>query len=139
MAETALKDPRQRKTDHSNNRRQQNQRLQKIIGAILSLVMVALTIYVFGIQNQNYHTLSRSSDLSVSASTHQATNYRSYVKGYKQVKMELEETTKKLEAVTAELDQVSAELATTKGMLSETQGMLASAQAENSKLKTEIQ
>ena len=100
--------------------------------------MIALTIYVFNLQNQNSTILSKSSDLALTASDHATVNYRTYVGRYKETKIELDETTKKLEEVNRQLDQVTTELATTKGMLSQTQGMLSQAQEENNKLKKEL-
>jgi chromosome segregation ATPase len=138
VAETVL-NPQAQKLDSSTDGKQQKNRLKMILGVILSLVMVALTVYVLSLQSQNYNILSRTTDLFDTSSVHQASNYRSYVKQYKDTKVQLEETTRKLEVVKNQLDLVSAELATTKGMLSETQGMLASAQAENNRLKEEIQ
>ncbi len=137
MAETVLNQQEQ-KLDGAVDRKEQNNRLKKIIGVILSVVMVALTVYVMALHNQNYHILARTTELFSVSSVHQAANYRSYVKQYKDTKAQLEETTRKLEAVQAQLDQVTAELLTTKGMLSETQGMLAAAQAENAKLKQDL-
>jgi len=106
---------------------------------MLSLIMVALTVYVLKLQDQNYNILSKSTDLAFSSSDHATVNYRTYVGRYKETKVELDETTRKLEEVNRQLDQVTAELTTTKGMLVQTQGMLASAQQENAKLKQELQ
>ena len=86
--------------------------------------MIALTVYVLNLQNQNFNILSKSTDLALIASDHATANYRTYVGKYKETKIELDETTRKLEEVNHQLDQVTAELATTKGMLSQTQGML---------------
>ena len=138
MAETVLNQPEQ-KLDPSTDGQQQNNRLKKIVGVLLSVVMVVLTVYVLNLQNQNYHLLSRTNELFNNSTSAMAANYRSYVKQYKDTKEQLEETTRKLEAVTAQLDQVTAELNSTKVMLSDTQTMLSQAQAENNKLKQEIQ
>jgi chromosome segregation ATPase len=116
----------------------QNNHLRRIIGIILSLVLVVLTVYVLHLQNQNSNTLVQSTDLALTATDRALSNYRTYVGKYKETKAQLEETTRKLEAVNLQLDQVSAELATTKGMLSQTQGMLSDAQQENIKLKQEL-
>jgi len=118
---------------------QQNIFLKKIVGIVLSLVMVAMTIFVLNLQHQNYDTLFNSMNLALTSSDHASKNYRTYVKKYKETKIELDETTHKLEVVKSQLNQVSLELATTKGMLNRTQGMLSEAQDENTKLKTELQ
>ncbi|MBI4308768.1 MAG: hypothetical protein HY591_00400 [Candidatus Omnitrophica bacterium] len=138
MAETLLNQQEQ-KIDQVMDGQNQNTFLKRTVGLILAVVMIALTAYVINLQNQNNRTLSHTNELFASSSSHQASNYRSYVKQYKDTKEQLEETTRKLEMVQKELDQASAELATTKGMLTETQGMLAQAQAENAKLKQEVQ
>jgi chromosome segregation ATPase len=117
----------------------QNSQLKRIVGIILSIVMITLTVYVLNLQNQNSNTLSKSMDLALMASDQATSNYRTYVGRYKETKAELEETTRKLEAVNTQLNQVTAELASTKGLLSESQGLLASAQDENIKLKQELQ
>ncbi len=116
----------------------QNSHLKKIVGGILSLLMIVLTIYVLNLQNQNSNVLFKSTDMALSASDHATTNYRTYVERYKETKIELDETTRKLEAVNHQLDQVTAQLAATKGMLFQTQGMLSEAQQENAKLKQEL-
>lgn len=138
MAETVLNQQEQ-KVSNSIEDQNPNIRLKKIIGVLLCLVMAALTAYVFNIQNQNYHILSSSAELDRVSSSHQAANYRAYVRQYKDAKIQLDETTNKLAAVKNELDQVSADLATNKNMLSETQSVLTEAQSENAKLKEEIQ
>ena len=138
MAETLLNQQEQ-KMDEVVDGQKQNIFLKRAVGLILSGVMIALTVYVINLQNQNNRILSRTNDLSDAASLYQAANYRSYVKQYKDTKEQLEETTRKLEMVQKNLDQVSAELTTTKGMLTETRGMLTQAQAENVKLKEEVQ
>lgn len=112
--------------------------LRKIVGAILSLVMIALTIYVLGLQHRNTDVLYKSTDLALTASDHATSNYRTYVGKYKETKIELDETTKKLEVVKTQLNQVSAELATTRGEISQTQRMLSEAQEENTHLKQEL-
>lgn len=145
MAETVL-NQQESKLDPGADAQRQNNHFMKIVGIILSLVMIVLTIYVFHVQNQNFKTLTRSTELALSASNDATINYRTYVGKYKETKLQLEvtkvkleETTKKLEEVNRQLDQVSAELEATKGMLSQTQGMLTSAQLENSNLKKELQ
>ena len=137
MAETVL-NQQESKLDTIVDTQRQNNHLKRIVGLILSLVMIALTIYVFNLQNQNSTILSKSSDLALTASDHATVNYRTYVGRYKETKIELDETTKKLEEVNRQLDQVTTELATTKGMLSQTQGMLSQAQEENNKLKMKL-
>lgn len=139
MAETILNQEEQTLDTAIDNKKKQSSNLKKIIGIVLSVIMVGLTIYVLVMQNQNYRTLSSSGQMAEAIAAGQAANYRAYVQQYKETKIQLDETTLKLEAVKNELDQVSAELATTKGMLSDTQGMLAQAQNENAKLKEEIQ
>ena len=138
MAETVL-NQQEPKLDPSADTQRQNNHLKRIVGIILSLVMIALTVYVLNLQNQNSNILSRSTDMALTASDHATINYRTYVGKYKETKIELDETTRKLEVVKRQLDQVTAELATTKGMLTQTQGMLVSAQEENTKLKQELQ
>lgn len=138
MAETLL-NQQEAKVEANVDSSPKKSNLKRIIGIILSLVMIALTAYVLHLQNQNVKILSQSSEIALSAGDQATSNYRAYVGKYKETKIELDETTKKLEEVNRQLDQVTAELATTKGMLSETQGMLAQAQEENTKLKQELQ
>jgi len=138
VAETLL-NQQEPKMGNSTDSSSKNNRLKKIIGVILSLVMIALTIYVLNLQRQNSNILSKSTDLALSASDGATGNYRAYVDKYKVTKIQLDETTRKLEEVNRELDQVTTELTTTKGMLTQTQGMLAQAQLENNKLKQELQ
>ena len=138
MAETVL-NQQETKIETNADSQRQNSHLKKIVGIILSLVMIFLTIYVLNLQHQNFNILSQSTDLALSASDHATSNYRVYVGRYKETKIQLDETTRKLEEVNRQLNQVTAELATTKGMLSQTQGMLAQAQEENIKLKQELQ
>ena len=138
MAETVLNQQESKIEPNLDNQRQ-NSHLKKIVGIILSLVMIALTAYVLNLQHQNYNILSKSTDLALVASDRATVNYRTYVGKYKETKIELDETTRKLEEVNRQLNQVTVELATTKGMLTQTQGMLASAQDENTRLKQELQ
>lgn len=138
MAETVL-NQQEPKLDQSVDTQKQNSHLKKIVGVILSLIMIALTAYVLNLQHQNFNILSQSTDLALSAGGHATSNYMTYVGKYKETKIELDETTRKLEQVNLQLNQVTAELETTKGMLSQTQGMLTSAQVENAKLKQELQ
>ncbi len=137
MAETVLNQQKS-SLDPSMDTPRPNRHFKKIISVVLSLGMIALTIYVLSLQHQNYNILFQSTDLALTASDHATGNYRTYVGRYKETKIELDETTRKLEAVNRQLDQVSAELATTKGILFQTQGMLVSAQEENTKLKQEL-
>jgi chromosome segregation ATPase len=111
----------------------------RILGIALSAAMIALTVYVLKLQNENAQLFSKSSDLALTAGVSQASNYRSYVKQYKDTKAQLEETTRKLEAVTQQLNDVTAELNTTKTLLAQTQTMLTQATSENNKLKEDIQ
>jgi len=138
VAETVLNQQEPR-LEPSTDTKRQNGHLMKIVGGILSLVMIVLTIYVLNLQHQNFKILSKSTDLALTASGHATVNYMTYVGKYKETKIELDETTRKLEAVNLQLNQVTVELATTKGMLSQTQGMLSQAQEENTKLKQELQ
>lgn len=138
MAETLLNQQEQ-KINQIQDAQKQSAALKRVIGIIMSIVMVAVTAYVFNLQSQNYNTLTKTNELLDLSSSSQAGNYRSYVKQYKDTKEQLEETTRKLEAVKKQLDEVAAELATTKGLLGDTQGMLQQAQVENAKLKQEIQ
>ena len=112
---------------------------KRAIGIVLSIIMIALTAYVYNLQNQNLRLLADSNELTSNALTAQTVNYRSYVKQYTDTKAQLEETTRKLEEVNRQLDKVSAELNATKGLLNETNTMLGQVQAENGKLKEEIQ
>jgi len=140
VAETVLNQNQQEpKLDTSVDTQRQNLHLKRIVGIILSVIMIALTIYVLNLQNQNSTILSKSTDLALTASDHATVNYMTYVGKYKETKIELDETTRKLVQVNLQLNQVTAELATTKGMLSQTQGMLNQAQEENTKLKEELQ
>lgn len=109
------------------------------MGIILSLILISLAVYVFHLQNQSVNMLLRTTDLALKTNEHTASNYRTYVRKYKETKIQLDETTRKLEEVNRQLDQVTAELTTTKGMLTQTQGMLTQAQDENTKLKQELQ
>lgn len=138
MAETVL-NQQEPKLDPRTDTQRQNNNFKKIMGVILSLVMIALTIYVLHLQDQNSNILSKSTDLALTASSHATVNYMTYVGKYKETKIELDETTRKLEEVNRQLDQVTTELATTKGMLVQTQGLLSEAQDENTKLKQELQ
>lgn len=138
MAETVL-NQQESKLDQGVDTQRQNNQLKRILGIVLSLVMIALTAYVLNLQNLNSSILVKSTDLALTASDHATSNYRTYVGRYKETKIELEETTRKLEEVNRQLNQVTIELATTKGMLTQTQGMLTSAQEENVKLKQELQ
>jgi chromosome segregation ATPase len=138
VTETLL-NQQESKLEPGTNTQRQNRNLKRIVGIILSLVMISLTGYVLYLQNQNFNIISEASQMSISSSERATANYRAYVEKYKTTKIQLDETTQKLEAVNRQLDQVTAELATTKGMLSQTQGMLASAQDENVRLKQELQ
>jgi chromosome segregation ATPase len=138
VAETLL-NQQESKLESGAGTQRQNHHLKKIVGVVLSIVMIALTVYVLNLQHQNNNILTQSTDLALSATDHATSNYRIYVGKYKETKVELDETTRKLETVKSQLDQVTAELATTKGMLTDTQGMLVSAQEENVKLKQELQ
>ena len=144
MAETVL-NQQEEKIEPSVDTQRQNNYFKKIVGAVLSLVMIVLTVIVFNLQHQNSVILTKSTELALNAGNHATMNYRAYVQKYKvtkvqldETKIELDETTKKLELVNRQLDQVTAELASTKGMLTQTQGMLVSAQLENNNLKQEL-
>ncbi|MBF0504533.1 MAG: hypothetical protein HQL14_05445 [Candidatus Omnitrophica bacterium] len=137
MAETVL-NQQESKVDPILDTHAQNIRLKRIIGIILSLILIGLAAFVFYLQNQNSDILSQTTDLSLNANVHAASNYRSYVRHYKETKIQLDETTRKLEEVNRQLDQVTSELTSTKGMLIQTQGMLTQAQDENSKLKEQL-
>jgi chromosome segregation ATPase len=114
-------------------------KMKRILGLVLSVLMIALTVYVLKLQNENSQIFNQSSELALTAGVSQASNYRSYVQQYKDTKAQLEETTRKLEAVTKQLDSVTAELNTTKSLLAQTQTMLMQATSENNKLKEDIQ
>jgi len=127
------------KLDPGRGSQRQNRHFKKIAGVILSLGLIALTIYVLNLQHQNFNILSQSTDIALTASDYATVNYRTYVGRYKETKIELDETTRKLEAVNRQLNQVTMDLATTKGMLAQTRRMLSEAQDEDMKLKQELQ
>lgn len=138
MAETVLNSQEQ-KNDQVKDGQHQNNTLKKIIGVILTVIMLGLTAYVLNLQNQNYSTLNQSGELSSVSNAHQAANYRAYVKQYKDTKEELDITVAKLAQVQKDLDRVSGELVQAKSMLNQTQDLLSQAQQENTKLKSDIQ
>ncbi len=135
--ETAVK--QESKLDMNTDNQRQNTHLKRIIGILLSVVMIALTVYVLKLQHQNNNTLFQSTDLALVASNQATVNYRTYVGRYNETKLQLEETTHKLEEVNKQLDQVTTELANTRNMLAQTQGMLDQAQDENVRFKRELQ
>ena len=137
MPETITNNQQESQIDPASNGKS-NPNSKRVIGIILSIVMIALTVFVLNLQHQNSNSFQRSVDMTLNSSSYQAANYRSYVQQYKDTKVQLEETTRKLEEVNHQLDQVTAELATTKGMLTQTQTMLVGAQEENNKLKQEL-
>jgi len=137
VAETVL-NQQEPKLESKVETQRQNIYLKRIVGVVLSLVMIVLTVYVLNLQHQNYNILSQSTEMALTATDHATGNYRTYIGKYKETKIELDETTRKLEEVNRQLDQVTAELATTKNMLAQTQGLLVSAQDENVKLKQEL-
>ncbi len=138
MAESVLNQTEQ-KVDSAIDNRNQKTSLKRVMGIILSIVMIGLSVYVYNLMKDQTDVLNRSSDLALSAGSVQSANYRSYVKQYKDTKAQLEETTRKLEEVNRQLDEVTSQLSTTKGMLTETQQMLNQAQTENQKLKEDLQ
>ena len=121
MTETLL-NQQESKLDPGTSTQRQNSNLKRIVGIILSLVMISLTGYVLYLQYQNFNIISDASQLSLVSTDRATANYRTYVGKYKATKIQLDETTQKLEAVNRQLDQVTTELASTKGMLSQTQG-----------------
>lgn len=137
MAETVL-NQQGSKLDPGTDTQRQNLYLRRMVGVILSIVMIALTIFVVNLQNQNYNVLFKSMNIALIASDHATVNYRTYVGKYKETKIELDETTHKLNVVKSQLNQVATELAATKGVLSQTQGMLSEAQQDNIELKQEL-
>lgn len=138
MAESVL-NQQEPKLGSSPDDQQPNNRLFKIVGFLLTGILLSLIIYVLQLSYRNSQSYQLATHIALNASDHGAGNYRAYVKQYKETKIQLDETTKKLEEVNRQLDAVTAELTSTKGMLSQTQEMLAQAQAENSRLKDEIQ
>jgi hypothetical protein len=120
VVETVLNQQASR-LDPSKGTIRQNRQLMRITGVILFLVMIAMTIYVLNFQNQNFNILSKSTDLALIAGDHAATNYRSYVRKYKETKIELFEATRKLAVVNRQLDLVTAQLALANGKLSHDQ------------------
>jgi len=114
-------------------------RKSRVVGIVLSIIMIGITAYVLKIQHDNTQIFQNSSDLALSAGVGQASNYRSYVKQYKDTRAQLEETTRKLEAVTNQLNEVTTQLNTTKNMLAQTQAMLTQTQIENAKFKEDLQ
>ena len=141
MAETVLNQGEQKSEVNKELQRGQSgfYRKNRVVGIVLSIMMIGITAYVLKIQHDNTQIFQNSSDLALSAGVGQAANYRSYVKQYKDTRAQLEETTRKLEAVTNQLNDVTAQLDTTKSMLAQTQAMLAQAQLENGKLKEDLQ
>jgi chromosome segregation ATPase len=138
VAETLL-NQQEPKLDPVIDSKRQNGRMKRIIGIILSVIMIGLTAYVLKLQHQNYNILTQSTDIALTATDSATVNYRAYVGRYRATKIELDETTHKLEVVNNQLNQVTSELDTTKGLLTQTQGMLGAAQEENSRLKSELQ
>ena len=145
MAETVL-NQQEPNLDTNMDTGIQNKHIKKIVGLVLSLVMIVLTVFVLNLQRQNNNILAKSTELALTAGNDATVNYKTYVGRYKvtkvkleETKIQLDETTRKLEEVNRQLDQVTTELATTKGMLTQTQGMLVAAQEENSKLNQELQ
>ncbi|MEI7999618.1 MAG: hypothetical protein WCH62_08975 [Candidatus Omnitrophota bacterium] len=141
MAESVLNQEEQR-MDINKGSKDRGSRLYKMkryLGIGLSVLMMGLTVYVFKLLHESNLVLSQSTGLALSAGEAQSSNYRSYVRQYKDTKIQLEETTRKLEAVTLQLNEVTAQLDTTKNLLAQTQTMLAQAQSENSKLKEDLQ
>lgn len=138
MAETLVKQE-ESKLHAVIDAKQENLKLQRIIGLILSGIMIVLAAYVLRLQHQNYVLLSQTSDIAMTANDFANSNYRAYVGRYKATKIQLDETTHKLEVVNNQLNEVTSELDATHNLLSQTQGMLASAQDENSRLKQELQ
>lgn len=140
MAESVLNQEEQKAQGNNKQSDQaRSTKMKRILGLVLSVLMIALTVYVLKLQNENAQILGQSSELALTAGVSQASNYRSYVKQYKDTKAQLEETILKLEAVTKQLNDVTAELNTTKGLLAQTQAMLTQATSENNKLKEDIQ
>lgn len=137
MAETVL-NHQEPKLEPGTDPKLQKSQLNRIVGIILSVIMIALTVYVLNLQFRNNKILSQSTEIALSASDSATSNYRVYVGKYKETKIELDETTRKLIAVNQQLNQVTTELENTKGMLNQTQGMLSQAQEENAKLKQEL-
>jgi len=138
VAETVL-NQQEPKLDSIVDASKQNNRLKRIIGIILSLIMIGLSVFVYDLQRKNFDSLYQSTEMALKANEHTASNYRTYVRKFKETKVQLDETTSKLEQVNHQLDQVTAELTSTKGILTQTQGMLSQAQEENTKLKQELQ
>ena len=75
MAETLLNQQEPRLAPGTDTQRQNNH-LEKIIGAVLSLVMIALTIYVLSLQRQNLNVLSKTADLALTVGDRATVNYR---------------------------------------------------------------
>ena len=117
---------------------ERNAKIINISGIVFSAILIFLTFYVLHIWNSNFHIVSSSNNLVFQSSQQQAQNYRTYVGRYTVTKHQLDITTQKLEQVNLALDQVTHELNATKAMLSETQVLLNEAQAENAKLKEEL-
>ncbi len=141
MSETVLNQEERKLNSKESPEQKKNryQRMNRILGIVLSIIMIGLTAFVLKLQHENSQILGQSNDVGQSSAEGLSNNYRSYVKQYKDTKAQLEETTRKLEAVTLQLNDVTAQLETTKGLLTQTQTMLAQAQAENTKLKEDLQ
>jgi len=138
VAESVLNEQESKLNPSTDDGRQSKARLKRTTGLILSVVMIALTVYVLNLQEHNSRILAHSTDLALTSSARQSADYRTYVRKYNETKVQLEETTRKLEEVNRQLDTVSTELTLTKGMLSQTRNMLTQAQTENARLKEDI-
>jgi chromosome segregation ATPase len=113
------------------NQAEQTKKVKNTVGFMLTVVMIGLTAFVLYIQNENYHVIETSTDLSLNAHVRQSDNYRQYVKKYSDTKAQLAETQTRLSKMTLELELVSKELESTKSVLSDTQNMLAQTQEES--------
>jgi chromosome segregation ATPase len=141
VAESVLNQEEQKVSTDKQGQKSKDRyfKIKRIVGVLLSLLMIGLAAFVYKLQTENSQTFSQSSELALTAGVSQAANYRSYVTQYKDTKQQLEETTKRLEEVTQQLNAVTAELNTTKSLLIQTQTMLAQAQSENNKLQEDLQ
>ena len=139
MAENLLNQEESSKLEGAIDGKRDNLKLQRIIGLILSGVMILLAAYVLKLQHQNFDISAQSYQIAMTANDYANSNYRAYVGRYKATRIELDEATRKLEIVNNQLNQVTSELDATHNLLSQTQGMLASAQEENTRLKQELQ
>ncbi len=119
---------------------------EKVVGAVVGVVLVILTGYILWLGNLIYQHMQSTNQALLENANQQAVLTQTYATLYKVTELKLEsvtaelETTKKLYADSqAQLETTSKELETTRSILKQTEAMLIEAQANNSQLKTEVQ